>query len=443
MRERRQAKSQAQVQNRTISMPSTTASLVCLFVGFVLGALIKTGLLGFLNPLAILVEPLGIAWSRALQMVVFPLAVASLLGAVVVSGSRTLGRLVMASFVLFLVLLIFGAFFSVATTKPLLPLIPVTSNSTPPDLESSAETTPVAASNRSLRDWLTNLIPANVLKAAAEGNLAQVLVFAMLFALAVSRLPDGPRARLGDLITSLQEAVLLMVQWILRVTPFAVFLLALSFSRARGLEGGRLLGSYVLLISALLLATTLLLYPIAVFLGRVKLGVFSRALLAGQMVAVSTRSSLASVPALLQSARSMLPLPRQTMAFSIPFAAAVFKMNRTVSGMVKFLFLAHLYGIDPGTGQIATFVFLNLMLSIGSPGLPGGPGAFRLVPAYAAAGIPVEGIVLIEAVDVIPDIFKTLLNTTGYMTVSVLLCRLVPSSPEQQPAPLVSVPAGE
>ena len=432
-----QSKAEAQEREHLkVAMPSTATSLVGLFTGLALGILIEVGFLEFLAPLAVLIEPLGTVWSRALQMVVFPLAVASLIGAVA-SGSLSLGRVVIASLGLFLLLLILGTFFAIATTVPLLPLIPVTSESIPSfDVAPENETIPLDTPGAtSLREWLVSLIPANVLMAAAEGNLAQVLVFAMLFALAMSRLPYSQRTHLSGLIASLLQALLLIVQWILRVTPIAVFLLALSFSRQRGLEAGGLLGRYVLLISAVLVAMTLLLYPIAVFAGHLKLGVFSRALFAGQMVAVSTRSSLASAPTLLQTALTMMPLHKQTIAFSIPFAASVFKLNRTVSGMVKFLFLAHIYGIDPSMGQIATFAFLNLLTSIGSPGLPGGPGASRLVPAYIVAGIPVEGIVLIEAVDVIPDIFKTLLNTTGYMTVSVILCRLAPSRSEPQPVP--------
>ena len=331
-----QSKAEAQEREHLkVAMPSTATSLVGLFTGLALGILIEVGFLEFLAPLAVLIEPLGTVWSRALQMVVFPLAVASLIGAVA-SGSLSLGRVVIASLGLFLLLLILGTFFAIATTVPLLPLIPVTSESIPSfDVAPENETIPLDTPGAtSLREWLVSLIPANVLMAAAEGNLAQVLVFAMLFALAMSRLPYSQRTHLSGLIASLLQALLLIVQWILRVTPIAV-----SFSRQRGLEAGGLLGRYDLLISAVLVAMTLLLYPIAVFAGHLKLGVFSRALFAGQMVAVSTRSSLASAPTLLQSALTMMPLHKQTIAFSIPFAASVFKLNRTVSGMVKFLFL--------------------------------------------------------------------------------------------------------
>ncbi len=309
-----QSKAEAQEREHLkVAMPSTATSLVGLFTGLALGILIEVGFLEFLAPLAVLIEPLGTVWSRALQMVVFPLAVASLIGAVA-SGSLSLGRVVIASLGLFLLLLILGTFFAIATTVPLLPLIPVTSESIPSfDVAPENETIPLDTPGAtSLREWLVSLIPANVLMAAAEGNLAQVLVFAMLFALAMSRLPYSQRTHLSGLIASLLQALLLIVQWILRVTPIAVFLLALSFSRQRGLEAGGLLGRYVLLISAVLVAMTLLLYPIAVFAGHLKLGVFSRALFAGQMVAVSTRSSLASAPTLLQSALTMMPLHKQT-----------------------------------------------------------------------------------------------------------------------------------
>ena len=259
------------------------------------------------------------------------------------------------------------------------------------------------------------------------------MLFAIFFALAISHLPGSQRVRLETLISGLRQALFLMVQWILRLTPAAAFLLALSFSHQRGFAAGSLLLRYVVLISGVLLALTVLLYPVAVLAGRIKLRDFSRSLLAGQIVAVSTRSSLASVPALLRIARTLPELPQEMMAFSIPFAASTFKLNRTISGMVKFLFLAHLYGIDPSTSQIGAFVLLNLLTSVGSPGLPGGSASLRLLPAYTAAGIPVEGIVLIEAVAAIPDVFETLLNTTGYMTAAVVLSRHTPFQLRSQP----------
>lgn len=157
--------------------------------------------------------------------------------------------------------------------------------------------------------------------------------------------------------------------------------------------------------------------------GRVSLKDFARAVYPAQLVAVSTRSSLASLPALVEGARDRLALSAAARGFVLPLAAATFKINRTTSSTIKLLFMAHLYGIALEPTQIITFVLTVVILSFSSLGLPGGGTAFKTLPAYLAAGMPIEAVVLLEAVDVIPDIFKTLANTTGYMTTAVVLDR--------------------
>lgn len=411
------------------ALPSARASLLGLFAGCALGAMIHGGVLESLTPLAQFLGPFGELWTRALEMVVFPLVAASLVASVTTSIKRSVGRMVGILLALFLVSLVLAAVFAMMATLPVLELMPTTT-----DAPSSAapravvpEAQPETAPPASVGDWLVSLVPRNILQAAGEGNLVQVVFFSLLFGLAVSRLPESPRNRLSLLFSSIVQALLVLVLWILRVTPFAVFLLALSFSRQRGFRGGELLGGYVILVSGVLLALTLLLYPVTVIGGRAKLRDVAASLYPGQIVAVSTRSSLASAPPLLEAALRRLPVSRDILTFSIPFAAATFKLNQTVSGTVKFLFLAHLYAVQFDWRMIAIVIFMNLLLSAGSPGLPGGPGAFRIIPYYTAVGIPVEGIVLVEAVDTIPDIFKTLLNTTGYLMASVLLARLITS----------------
>jgi Na+/H+-dicarboxylate symporter len=182
---------------------------------------------------------------------------------------------------------------------------------------------------------------------------------------------------------------------------------------------------FVVLLCGLMFVFTLVLYPIAVLAGRVSCSGFARAVYAGQLVAVSSRSSLASVPALLEGARTHLTLPPEALGFAMPFAAATFKVNRTISGPATLLFLAYWFGIELTLLQILTFVLTVMIMSFSSPGIPSGGDTFKTLPAYLAAGVPIEGVVLVKVVDVIPDVFKTLLNVTGYMTATVLLGRFV------------------
>jgi Na+/H+-dicarboxylate symporter len=107
----------------------------------------------------------------------------------------------------------------------------------------------------------------------------------------------------------------------------------------------------------------------------------------------------------------------------LPLTVSLFKVNRTISSTAKLLFLAHVYGISLNATTIATFVATVVVMSFSSAGLPGGGSAFKTLPAYIAAGLPIEGIIIAEAVETIPDIFKTVLNVTGDMTAATLLSR--------------------
>jgi Na+/H+-dicarboxylate symporter len=151
------------------------------------------------------------------------------------------------------------------------------------------------------------------------------------------------------------------------------------------------------------------------------------------MVAISTRSSIASLPAMLASAKR-LALPPGIAGLVLPLSVSTFKVNRTISAPVKLLFIAHVYGIDLGPTAIATFFLTVLLLSFATPGIPEAAGSVQTLPAYLAAGLPLEGILLFSAVAAIPDIFKTLCNVTGDMTVATVLARFVklpaPSAPE-------------
>jgi proton glutamate symport protein len=153
------------------------------------------------------------------------------------------------------------------------------------------------------------------------------------------------------------------------------------------------------------------------------------------MVAVSTRSSIASLPALLDGARRKLDVPPPVLGFALPFAVSAFKVNRTISGPLSMMFLAYWYDIDLQATQILAFVVTVMIMSFSSPGIPSGGDTMKTLPAYLAAGIPLEGVIMVKAVDVIPDIFKTLVNVTGYMTVAVSLGRLCarPSTVEAPP----------
>jgi proton glutamate symport protein len=181
-----------------------------------------------------------------------------------------------------------------------------------------------------------------------------------------------------------------------------------------------------------------LLYPLAALLGRVSIARLAHALAPAQIVAASTRSSLASLPALIEGAERRLGLPGPVTGLVLPLAVATFKLNRTVSSTAKLMFLAHVYGIPLDPGQIGVFVATVLLISFSTPGIPSA-GTLTTLPVYLSFGIPIEGILVLNAVDAIPDIFKTVLNVTGDMSAAAMVARFAGTpavAPSPQPLPV-------
>jgi Na+/H+-dicarboxylate symporter len=217
--------------------------------------------------------------------------------------------------------------------------------------------------------------------------------------------------------------MLVCIRWILVLTPVGVFVFIFLFALNTGGEGAGVLGSFVVIVSGLLLLCTMLLYPVSSLLGRTTMRTFARAAAPAQLVGVSTRSSIASLPALIEGARDRLHLPEPATGFVLPFSVSVFKLNRTISSTAKLIFLAHIYGVALSPTTLAAFLVTVIVLSFSTVGIPSGGLAFKTLPAYLAAGLPIEGLVVAEAVDAIPDIFKTLLNVTADMSAATLLSR--------------------
>ena len=397
-----------------------------LLAGIMLGTLAQHYPEPLLLNLIALIEPAGLLWARALQMVVLPLVVTQLAAGLLVSGGPGANRLIVSALTLFIGMLSLGAVFSISFVTPLIRMVP-NSPETASLLESALSNSSLPAqtigNEITLASWLPGLLPHNIVKAAVQGELLQISIFTILLALAVNHSSPRAHQQLSQLIVDLRDAVFFLIQWLIKLSPVGMFALAVTFSRQMGLELVGILGRFAAIGVLVLGGATLLLYPIAILLGEVRAKDFSRALMEGQLLAISTRSSLATVPSLVVGARRHLQLRNNLLDFALPFAGSCFKLNRTISAPVRLLFLAHIFGIPIDMAQLVTFVLVILLLSLSSTGIPTTIGFSRSLPAYLAAGVPVEGVMLLESVEVVLDVFKTLLNTTGYLTAAVLLAR--------------------
>ena len=412
-----------------------TLSLGALVLGLGGGLLAQLLHSAPLVALAAGLQPIGVIWTNAIRMTVIPIVLSSLVLAIGGgSEARTVGRLGVLSLASFVTLLALGGVLTALVVPPVLRAFP------PGALSLGAPSSPVPAPNgdESFVDWLVRLVPTNPFQAAAAGDILPLLVFTVPFALALLRLPPDRREAILAPLRAASDALFTMLRWILWITPLAVFCLTFDLGARTGVTGLGAVGSFVVLVSALLVAFTVLLYPIATIGGRVPPGRFARAMRGAQVLAASTRSSLAALPLLQQGIERELDLPPTVTRFVVPLSVASFRMNRTLSSTAKFLFLASVYGIALAPHQVLAFIATAILVSFTTPGIPSA-GSIATLPVYVAFGIPVEGVVILNAVEAIPDIFKTVLNVTADGAVTTVVARLAGAkreAPVAVPSPI-------
>ncbi len=405
----------------------TLASLVGLVVGIGVGAAARFWHLAPLLGAVAVLEPLGALWARSLEMIVLPLVVSFLILAVTSldDGSAT-GRMGGYSIALFLSFLLASAGLALLLAPPLLAgmtLDPASFQALAGSAgEIPASPTAGAGGLGSAAEWVVSLVPRNPLAAAARGDMLPVLVFTVLFGVALNRVPEDSRRLLVGFFRGIAQASMVLVRWILMAMPVGVFALSYAMASESGLALAGALSQYLLLECGALVLLTALLYIPAAAAGAVPLRRFAVHLVPAQAVALGTRSSLASLPALLEGSQRM-GLPEKVGGFVLPLAVSTFKVNRPLTSTILLLFLAHIAGVTLNPGYLAASVGLFILLSFASPGIPSGGGWFTIFPLLIGAGIPVESALVLFAVDPIADLFKTLVNVTADMVVTTMVAR--------------------
>jgi proton glutamate symport protein len=400
--------------------------LVALVAGILAGTLVRTTDLPALRAAAAVIEPLGALWVNAIRMTLVPLVVALIVTSVnSFADARAVSRLGGRTLAIFVVLLVLSSALAITAAPPLVAMYDI-------DPQAAAAlraraTMPVGPVELpTVRGFLVGMIPVNPLRAAVDGAMLPLIVFTALFALATSQLPPNRRRAIDEFFTAVRDAMLVLVRWILALTPIGVFALSLSIAGELGMAAAGALGWYVITISALLVTLTLLLYVVVFLWARVSPRTFARAAAPAQLMAAGSRSSLASLPALIDGARRAYGDRPGITGLVLPLAVSTFKINTPVSELIGPVFLAHLYGIDLSFAQVLSMALMTIALSFSNPGIPSG-GLFTIMaPIMMSVGLPLEGIALLIAVDAIPDLFATVANVTGDMAAATIVLPQAP-----------------
>lgn len=416
-------------QNEAVSVA------VALVAGFVAGILLRN------TPLPGVIEPLGTLWINGIRLPVLPLIVCLLIAAVAGPGdTRRMGTLGLRTLAVMVILLSALAVIMTPLASTLLSGIHFDEASTE-SLRAAAHFDPSLLQQVSLREFLLSVVPANPVRSAADGALLPLVVFSLLYGLALSRVAGEARTVHVRFCRGVADAMTVVIRWVLAVAPIGIFALSMSVGAHLGAAAAGAILEYVGVIALCLTIALALLYVVTVRFGRIGLRRFATAMLPAQTIAFSSRSSLASLPVLLEDTRPKLGLPESLSGFVLPLGVSIFKLNSPITWPLGAVLVAHLYGVDFSGVKLLICAVSSIVFSLTVPGIPSG-GFFVQAPFYLAVGLPPEGLGILIAVDLVPDLFKTTLNVTSYASTALLVARwsgeaIAPpaGAPATRPAP--------
>jgi proton glutamate symport protein len=376
-----------------------------------------------------IVEAFGTLWLNALRMTVVPLIFAVMVtGIAGVADAASTGRLAGRALAWIVVMMSFGAVFALGFAQVFYAVWPVT-GAAAAALRAGATAAPeVAKAAPTFVGFVSGLAPENVLKAAGDNAILPLVVFASFFGFAVTRLAEDRRRALTEFFESLGQAMVTIVRWVLWAAPVGVFALALGVGLRAGVGAAGIIAHYVSAIVLGNIGVTVVAYLMAL-VGRVPLARFVRAVAPVQVTAFATQSSLACLPAMIERCRDDLGVADRVSGLVLPLAVSVFRITGPVANFGVALFVAQVYGVHPSAMQYLGATLVAVATSMASVGLPGQVSFFAsIAPICLSLGLPVDLLPILIAVEVIPDIFRTVGNVTADMALTAALAKREPAA---------------
>lgn len=269
---------------------------------------------------------------------------------------------------------------------------------------------------------IIDIFPRNPINAMAEGNMLQIIVFAILLGMAMS-LAGAPGKRLLSVFEDLNAVIMRLVWIIMAGAPFGVFALIARTFAAQGLDAIPPLLKYFLLVFSVLLIHALITYPLLLkYVSGLSPVIFLRKMREVQIFAFSTASSNATLPVTLRITQEQLGVNPSVSSFTVPLGATINMDGTAVMQGVATVFIAQVFGIDLSLSDYLMVILTATLASIGTAGVPG-VGLVMLAMVLNQVGLPVEGIALILGVDRLLDMARTAVNVTGDAAVTCIIAK--------------------
>ena len=411
-------------------MSKASVILAALILGLGLGILLDSQAHGLTEAADIV----GTLWLNGLRMTVVPLVVALLItGIAQTAAAARAGKLALRAVITMMVILWASATMAAFVTPALLAAFPLPAEAGAA-LKSALSTAPDTGEVKPFADFIRAIVPTNPVNAAASDAILPLIVFTTAFAFAVTRLPDEKRSLIGGFFEAVSDAMLIVINWVLALAPIGVFALAYVVGAKAGAAALGALAHYVAIVSTTGSVVWILAFVLAAIGGRRNPIRFFRAAIPAQAVAISTQSSLVSLPAMLRGVAA-LGVPPATADLVMPVAVAIFRATGPAMNLAVAIYVAHWMGVELTPWMLAAGVAAAATTTLGAVSLPGTVSfVTSIAPISLAMGVPVEPLALLIAVETFPDIMRTLGNVTMDMAVTTTISERAGDAPEKTAA---------
>jgi proton glutamate symport protein len=366
---------------------------------------------------------IGVIFLRALNMIIIPLILTSIITGVASVGSgSSLGRLglkTMGYYVLSTLAAIITGFFLVRTIKP----------GVGAELGLTMPVEDMSVASESFGSTLIEIVPTNIFESLMKGNMLSIIFFAILFGYFITRVDEKPRLVLMDFLNSALDVIMKITMFVIKFTPLGIFSITAKVIAQQIQMGNEIsevisrLGLYFITVLAGLLFHGLVTLPLSVkLLGRANPLKHLRNMATPLLTAFSTSSSNATLPLTMEAVEYNDGVSNKIASFTLPLGATVNMNGTALYECVAVIFIAQAYGIELTAVQQAVVIFTALLAAIGAAGIPMA-GLVMMAVVLKAVGLPLEGIGLILAVDRILDMFRTTINVYGDTCAAVIIAK--------------------
>jgi Na+/H+-dicarboxylate symporter len=365
------------------------------------------------------IKPFGTVFINLIKMVIVPLIFFSLVSGIInMTDSESFKRIGLKSVAAYLMTgafavcigLLFASVFHPGMGVDLSSLKAVVGGATAPA---------AAPKDVSIIDILVGTIPPNVIKAMAEDNILQVVVFALFVGVSLNRLKD----KVQTLTTFCKEAahlVFRLIETIVRLSPYGVFALTAWMVGTQGMDILVALFKLVCVVIGALFTQYLLFGAMVIIFGRMSPVPFYKKMLEPQLLAFSTSSSKATLSTAMRVVNERIGVSKSSTSFVLPLGASINMDGTAIYLGITALFFSQAYGIPLDAHHYFILILTATLGSIGAAGIPSG-SLFMMGMVFSSVGIPLEGIALIAGVDRILDMMRTTVNITGDSVITMLV----------------------